>query len=375
MQVHAAVMPEPGQIEIREFDKPTPADDALLLQVDQVGICGSDKHMYLGHTNLNFPVIPGHEVVGTVAELGKNANQMMNVMGGPIKVGDPVTVVPGSKNCAKCYYCLRFPHRPTLCTSRTIYGFSNCETPPYLTGEFSEYTYIHGNSWVFKVSEGVPKELRVLTEPVAVATRAVERAHAPGVPQVGAGYGIGNSVVVLGCGPIGLLVIAVLRSTGAGTIIATDIVDSRLDMAKHMGADVAINVGETSPEGRLEQVQDLTSGAGADIAIECAGIPGVFAEAIDLVRRGGKVIEVGHYTDSGSVNVRPHQICNKDLDICGVWAYPQIQFQTALDFLERTQVPLKDLITHHIPLADLEEGIQMLGEEGVYKVVVEPHAN
>ena len=83
MQVQAAVMPTPGQIEIREFEKPTPADDALLLQVDQVGICGSDKHMYLGHTNLNFPVIPGHEVVGTVAEIGKNANQVMNVMGGP----------------------------------------------------------------------------------------------------------------------------------------------------------------------------------------------------------------------------------------------------------------------------------------------------
>ena len=375
MQVQAAVMPTPGEIEIREFDKPTPADDALLLQVDQVGICGSDKHMYLGHTNLNFPVIPGHEVVGTVAEIGKNANQTMNVMGGPIKVGDPVTVVPGSKNCGKCYYCLRFPHRPTLCTDRTIYGFSNCETPPHLTGEFSEYTYIHGNSWVFKVSEGIPEELRVLTEPVAVATRAVERAHAPGIPQVGAGYGIGDSVAVLGCGPIGLLVIAVLRSTGAGTIIATDIVDSRLDMAKNMGADVVINVGNTSPEQRLEQVQDLTSGAGADIVIECAGLPGVFAEAIDLVRRGGKVIEVGHYTDSGSVNVRPHQICNKDLDICGVWAYPQIQFQTALDFLERTRVPLKDLITHHLPLGRLEEGIQMLGEEGVYKVVIEPHAS
>ena len=375
MQVQAAVMPTPGKIEIREFAKPTPADDALLLQVDQVGICGSDKHMYLGHTNLNFPVIPGHEVVGTVAEIGKDANQVMNVMGGPIKEGDPVTVVPGSKNCGKCYYCLRFPHRPTLCTNRTIYGFSNCEAAPHLTGEFSEYTYIHGNSWVFKVSEGVPEELRVLTEPVAVATRAVERAHAPGVPQVGAGYGIGDSVAVLGCGPIGLLVIAVLRSTGAGTIIATDIVDSRLDMAKNMGADVVINVGGTSPEQRLEQVQDLTSGAGADIVIECAGLPGVFAEAIDLVRRGGKVIEVGHYTDSGSVNVRPHQICNKDLDICGVWAYPQIQFQTALDFLERTQVPLKDLITHHLPLARLEEGIHMLGEEGVYKVVIEPHVS
>ena len=108
MQVNAAVMPEPGQIEIREFEKPSLANDALLLKVDGVGICGSDKHMYLGHTNLNFPVIPGHEASGIVAEIGKDANQVMNVMGGPIKEGDCITVVPGSKNCGKCYYCLRF---------------------------------------------------------------------------------------------------------------------------------------------------------------------------------------------------------------------------------------------------------------------------
>ncbi|MDE0013726.1 MAG: zinc-binding dehydrogenase [Candidatus Poribacteria bacterium] len=372
MQVQAAVMLQPGQIEIHEFDKPTPADDALLLQVDRVGICGSDKHMYLGHTALKFPVIPGHEVVGTVAEIGKDANHVMNVIGGPIKAGDRVTVVPGSKNCGRCYYCLHVPGRPTLCSGRTIYGFSNSETPPYLNGEFSEYTYIHGNSWVYKMPESIPEEIQVLTEPVAVATRAVERACAPGVPQVGDGYSIGNRVAVLGCGPIGLLVVAVLRESGAGTIIATDLVDSRLDMAKQMGADVVINVGETTREERIEQIQDLTSGVGADIAIECAGLPMVFSEALDVVRRGGKVIEVGHYTDSGDIQVRPHQICNKDLDVCGVWAYPQIQFQTALDFLQITRAPLSELITHHLPLYQLEKGIDMLGQEGVYKVVIEP---
>lgn len=372
MQVQAAVMLQPGQIEIHEFDKPTPADDALLLQVDRVGICGSDKHMYLGHTALKFPVIPGHEVVGTVAEIGKDANQVMNVIGGPIKAGDRVTVVPGSKNCGRCYYCLHVPGRPTLCSGRTIYGFSNSETPPYLNGEFSEYTYIHGNSWVYKMPESIPEEIQVLTEPVAVATRAVERACAPGVPQVGDGYSIGNRVAVLGCGPIGLLVVSVLRESGAGTIIATDLVDSRLDMAKQMGADVVINVGETTREERIEQIQDLTSGVGADIAIECAGLPMVFSEALDVVRRGGKVIEVGHYTDSGDIQVRPHQICNKDLDVCGVWAYPQIQFQTALDFLQITRAPLSELITHHLPLYQLEKGIDMLGQEGVYKVVIEP---
>lgn len=374
MQVQAAVMLQPGQIEIREFDKPTPADDSLLLQVDKVGICGSDKHMYLGHTALKFPVIPGHEVVGTVAEIGKNANQVMNVMGGPIKAGDRITVVPGSKNCGRCYYCLHVPGRPTLCSGRTIYGFSNSETPPYLNGEFSEYTYIHGNSWVYKIPADIPEEISVLTEPVAVATRAVERACAPGLPQVGDGYSIGSSVAVLGCGPIGLLVIAVLRDSGAGTIIATDLVDSRLEMAAQMGADVVINVGNTTPEERVEQIQSLTNGVGADIAIECAGIPAVFSEALDVVRRGAKVIEVGHYTDSGDTQVRPHQICNKDLDVCGVWAYPQIQFQTALDFLQRTRAPLHKLITHHLPLNQLETGIDMLGEEGVYKVVIEPQS-
>ena len=372
MQVQAAVMLQPGQIEIREYDKPTPEDDSLILQVDKVGICGSDKHMYLGHTALKFPVIPGHEVVGTVAEIGKDANKVMNVMGGPIKTGDRITVVPGSKNCGRCYYCLHVPGRPTLCSGRTIYGFSNSETPPYLNGEFSEYTYIHGNSWVYKIPDDIPEEIAVLTEPVAVATRAVERACAPGLPQVGDGYSIGSSVAVLGCGPIGLLVIAVLRDSGAGTIIATDLVDSRLEMAQHMGADVAINVGDTTPEERVEQIQDLTNGVGVDIAIECAGIPAVFSEALDVVRRGAKVIEVGHYTDSGDTQVRPHQICNKDLDVCGVWAYPQIQFQTALDFLQRTRAPLHKLITHHLPLNQLEHGIDMLGKEGVYKVLIEP---
>ena len=372
MQVQAAVMLQPGQIEIREYEKPIPEHDSLILQVDKVGICGSDKHMYLGHTALKFPVIPGHEVVGTVSEIGKDANKVMNVMGGPIKTGDRITVVPGSKNCGRCYYCLHVPGRPTLCSGRTIYGFSNSETPPYLNGEFSEYTYIHGNSWVYKIPDDIPEEIAVLTEPVAVATRAVERACAPGLPQIGDGYSIGSSVAVLGCGPIGLLVIAVLRDSGAGTIIATDLVDSRLEMAQHMGADVVINVGDTTPQERVEQIQDLTNGVGVDIAIECAGIPAVFSEALDVVRRGAKVIEVGHYTDSGDTQVRPHQICNKDLDVCGVWAYPQIQFQTALDFLQRTRAPLHKLITHHLPLNKLEHGIDILGKEGVYKVVIEP---
>ncbi len=374
-EVAALVMVEPGKLEIRMFPRPEIASDSLLMKVQQVGLCGTDKHMLLGHTPLNFPVIPGHEVVGVVDEIGPKANETMNIIGGPLAEGDVITVVPGSKSCGKCYYCLRFPHRPTLCMNRTIYGFSNCEEPPHLTGHLAQYVYVHGNSWVYKIADDVPEKRRVLAEPTAVATRAVERTFAPGIAQVGAGYGIGNSVAVLGTGPIGLLVIAVLRHTGAGTIIATDAVEDRLTMAKRMGADVTLNVASTTLEERLGAVHELTHNAGADVVFECAGIPGVFAEALELVRRGGIVAEVGHYTDSGEVSIHPHQICKKDIDVRGVWAYPQIQFNTALEFLRYTEVPVEDLITHYLPLDKVAEGLDMLGTEGVYKIVVEPNTS
>lgn len=372
--VRAAVMVEPGRIEIRTFEPPEVAEDSLLMRVNQTGICGSDQHMYLGHSALKFPVIPGHEVVGVVEEIGSKANDRMNVIGGPIQVGDTITVVPGSRGCGRCYFCLHVPHRPTLCPNRTVYGFAHCEAPPHLTGAFAEYMYVHGRSWVFRIPETVPEAYRVLVEPAAVATRAVERAFAPGIPQIGAGFGIGDSVAVIGSGPIGLMTVAVLRYLGAGKVVVTDRASDRLEMARRFGADVVLDVSTTSLEERMQAVFDLTDGIGVDIVIESAGAPIAFKEAIDLVRRAGKVIEVGHYTDPGPVEIRPHLICRKDIDILGVWAYPALQFGTALDFLARTHAPLDALVTHRVSLDRIEEGIQMLGKPGVLKVMMEPWA-
>jgi len=143
-------------------------------------------------------------------------------------------------------------------------------------------------------------------------------------------------------------------------------------MARKMGADTTVDVSTTTPEERLQQIQDMTDGVGPDVVIECAGVPAAFGEALSLVRRGGKVIEVGHYTDPGSTAIRPHLICHKDVDIHGMWAYPAMQFQTALAFLERARAPLGDLITDYIGLEDLERGIGMVGGPETYKVVVRP---
>ncbi|SVD22871.1 uncharacterized protein METZ01_LOCUS375725, partial [marine metagenome] len=119
-------------------------------------------------------------------------------------------------------------------------------------------------------------------------------------------------------------------------------------------------------------VQKMTHGVGPDIVIETAGVPIVFKESLDFVRRGGIVIEVGHFTDPGGVEIHPNVVCFKDLDIRGMWAYPAMQFKTALSFLKNTQAPLDRFITHRMSLADTAKGIDVTGSEGSMKVVIEP---
>ena len=113
-------------------------------------------------------------------------------------------------------------------------------------------------------------------------------------------------------------------------------------------------------------------GIGPDIVIETAGVPVVFKESLDFVRRGGIVVEVGHFTDPGGVDIHPNVVCFKDLDIRGMWAYPAMQFKTALSFLKNSRAPLDRFITHRLPLEETEKGIELTGSEGSMKVVVEP---
>ena len=170
--IQTAVMIEPGRIELRALPRPQIAADELLLKIESTGICGSDKHMYAGHMALKFPVIPGHELVGTIAELGAEATDHMAVIGGPIKEGDRVTTTPSSRVCGQCYYCLHMPQRPALCANRFVYGFVSSELAPTPRGGFSEYMHMASNSWVFKIPDDLPSAYAVLTEPAAVATRA-----------------------------------------------------------------------------------------------------------------------------------------------------------------------------------------------------------
>jgi L-iditol 2-dehydrogenase len=263
------------------------------------------------------------------------------------------------------------PHRPALCAKRISYGYISVERAPGIWGGYSEYIYLHPKTYVFKLPEDMPMKRAVLIEPVATAVRAVERAYSPGEPFMSHGYGVGRSAMVLGAGPIGLMIIASLRHSGAGLIIAQDLFASRLDMAKRMGADLLID-GNLPFEERLKQVREATDGVGPDVVIEAAGVPVAFQEALDFVRRGGKLITVGLYADAGAIDIHPFKICYNDLDIHGSLVYPSLIFRDAISLLERTPLPVEEMVTHVLPLEELPKGLELTGSEGVGKVAITP---
>jgi len=372
--VQAAVFVGPEQVEIREFPKPELADDCALLRVTNCGVCGTDPHIYSGHLQVPTPTVLGHEFSGVLEEMGPKFPRE-DAYGNSLAEGDAITIGT-SLTCGKCYYCRFMPHRSNLCQNVDIYGITmTCEEAPYLFGGYSDYVYLYPNTWTFKVPEGLSLELAALADPMACASRTLERAYQPGLPWAGEGFGLGRSVVVQGLGTIGLLVAAAAKAAGAYPVIGIEGVPLRIGMAKDFGVDVVVDMNEHStPEARLEQVLGLTSGLGADVVLEMAGVPSAFAEALQLVRQGGRVVEFGHFTDVGTVPINPQHIVNKEVDLLGVFAYQNSQIGTALKLLRNThdRFPYERLITHRFPVEKAVDALRAGRDKACVKGMIVP---
>jgi L-iditol 2-dehydrogenase len=351
--VRAAVLVGAEELEVMNFELPKVAAGAMLVKLRACGVCASDIHIYHGRLRVPFPIILGHELSGTVEELGPEANSQLRVHGGHLEVGDNVTVVPGLP-CGQCFYCKNFPELPNLCSSRLVYGINrSCADPPHLYGGYSEYLYVEPGSWVYKLPPGMPPELAALAEPAAVSTRALRRG------LVSLGKAKANTVVVQGLGAIGLLATAAAKLAGARLVVGVDRVKQRLEMALKLGADEVIDMRQyAKPEDRVRRILELSGGVGSDLTLECTGVPEAFREGIEFTRRGGKYVEVGHYTDSGSVEVNPHTICYRDMDILGSWVYPMWQFGEALELLRSRRFPFEKIFTHRFKIEDAEHAIK-----------------
>lgn len=379
--VRAVAMTAPGQTEMRSYPYPTMDHDSAILKVDMSGICGTDRHIYKGEaTELRgksiFPYVGGHEVIGTIVELGDNAAKVMEYDKQQLAVGDRVALAV-EVNCGHCYYCRKHYNNTTCLNQIQAYGLHpNCETKPYLRGGFAEYMYIRPGTHLFKVPEEMPTDIAVFVEEMAVAYHSLGRAAGPFAP-VNEGFGPGQSVAILGNGPLGILHGIMASIHGAGLRIATDLSDLRLDIAKGVYADVTLNAGQVSEEDRIAQVQEMTEGVGPDLVIESAGEPEAFIEALKMVRKGGTVIEVGNWVDLGkpvALDVMQH-ISSKNLHIHSVF-HCGTDWGPVLKILQQqsNRYDFPSLITHRFGLDELVEKFGTVTKfDECCKIEVVPH--
>jgi threonine dehydrogenase-like Zn-dependent dehydrogenase len=343
-------------LAIEEFALPPAIEAGAMIVASRYGgICGTDLHLQQGHLNVPTPLVLGHEGLGTVHELGHGATHDAN--GAPLRPGDPV-MWASSISCGQCVPCRQY-RDPTLCERRRTYGVNRPTTSaPALSGSWADYIHLHPGTTVVKLPEG--------TEPRAAMSLACAG------PTMVRAFGerrpvrLGEVVVVQGSGPVGLAAAALAHLSGAAKVILVGGPAGRLDLAAEVGiGDHHVNVVESGdPAAALARVLELTGGRGADLVVECTGVPAAVGQGLRLARRGGSYLVVGQYTDGGDTDINPHQIVYRRLDVIGSWAFSGAHLVTYVrllpSLLERfdlgrlvTTYPLAD---HATALADVAAG-------------------
>jgi threonine dehydrogenase-like Zn-dependent dehydrogenase len=355
----AAVLVAPGRLEIQEFPLPRLEDGALLLKMELSGICGTDKHTYRGEVlqysgtgaemRTPFPIIPGHENVGVVAEITPLARHRLEFDGQTLAEGDRLVMCPDVV-CGHCHYC-RYGAGYLWCDNMRSYGnsFSSAQ-PPHLMGGWADYLYIRPDAFVYKVPDGLPPRVAVLAELFACSWSLDKAKEFYALD--GEGFQPGGTVVVQGVGPLGLLHVIKARLLGAAQVIAIDLSPYRLALAARCGADVTLDAGRTTAAERRERVLQLTHGLGANVVVECVGRPEVLVEGLEMTMRGGVYLETGNFVDAGSVTLNPHRhLLAKNVRLLGVSNHPVTAYAPGLRLIQaHPEVPWADVVTDVYPV-------------------------
>jgi len=376
-KVLAATLVTPGQYELREYPLPEPAPGCVLVKMELSGICGTDKHTFQGYATqygdrkLEFPIIQGHENVGTIAAIGGDG-VYTDFEGVRLRPGDRV-VIGANVSCGECYYCRHdFPYY--CCEKTTDYGNNlSAKNPPHLFGGWSQYIYVLPGSFLVKVPEDLPSEIAVLTEVFAVTVGLDRAKQMSAFPNES--FRFDDTVVVLGVGPLGMCFLMKARMLGAGTIIAIDLSGFRLGFARKLGADHVVDAKKTAKADRLRMIKDWTNGRGADVVIECAGVPAAVPEALEMLRIGGLLVEAGNFSDLGEVSISPHRhLCAKNARILAVGGEEPAAYGPSMRQMARYQkrYPLREFVTHRFGLRDVNTAMQKAMDAESMKVVLEP---
>jgi threonine dehydrogenase-like Zn-dependent dehydrogenase len=352
----AAIMchgPKDYRLEERSVPRPGPGE--VVIRVKSTGICASDIKCYTGaplfwgdeHGSgyCQAPVTPGHEFIGEVVALGDGASQKYN-----LKIGDRAIseqIVP----CWECRYCRQGAY--WMCAVHDIYGFRQ-----RTFGAWAEYMLFRAGSLNYKVPASIPWHHAVFIEPLACSIHAVERGDIK----------YQDTLVIAGCGPLGLGMVAAAKMKGAERIIALDLSDERLEVAKSCGADLGINPKKGDA---IEQVRELTGGYGCDVYIEATGHPSAVEQGLQMIRKLGTFVEFSVMREKVTVD---WTIIGdtKELNVHGSHLGPNC-YPVAIRMIEQGLLPMDKIVTHRLALSDYQKGIDMVvsGLTSV-KVTLEP---
>ena len=365
-KARVAMMTEKKHFELQEYDLPEVGDDDILVKVEGCGVCGTDAHEYKNDPFGLIPVVLGHEGTGEIVKMGKNVK--VDTAGKPVKVGDKIVT------------CMIFKDDPEITMfdlnkknvgGADVYGLLPDDDVKF-NGWFADYIFIRGGNFgstFFNVSD-LDLDSRILIEPCAVLIHAVERAKTTGILR------FNSRVVVQGCGPIGLICIAVLRTMGIENIVAVDGNEQRLAFAKEMGAEKSVNfMNHKGIDALADAVKEAFGGHAADFAFQCTGSPVAHANIYKFIRNGGGLCELGFFINGGDATINPHfDLCSKEITLVGSWVYTLRDYATTFDFLKRAKgigLPMEKLITHKFPLEEINEAhITNLEQKGLKIAIV-----
>lgn len=341
------LLTEYKNLEITDMPTPEVGPNDLLVQVKACGICGSDIHGYDGSSGRRIPpLVMGHEAAGVVAAAGANVSRF--------REGDRITF-DSTVSCGQCDFCRR--GSSNLCDNRKVLGVSCGEYRQH--GAFAEYVLVPQNI-CYALPDSLGFEQAAMIEAVSVAVHAANRTP----------VSLGDTAVVVGSGMIGLLVVQAIRLAGCANVIAVDLEDSRLRIARELGATVTLNAGQVDV---IEEVRKLTGGRGADCALEVVGATPTIRTAVECVRKGGSVTLVGNLAPN--VEVPLQAIVTRELSLYGSCA-SNGEYPECIALLESGAIDVNPLIT---ATASLEEGPDWFrrlyaGEPGAMKVIIQPSA-
>jgi D-arabinitol dehydrogenase (NADP+) len=334
----AAVFEAPGVVSVRTVADPVPAADEVVVSVTAAGLCGTDLHLYTGELTCDYPIIPGHEVVGTIAAVGSGVRDL--------SVGMRVAFDPNIP-CGQCHFCrrLRFNH----CLNWQAVGVTR-------PGGFAERVAVPAKV-VYPIGD-LPFEQAVFVEPLSCVVYGLQRA-APA---------LGDRVLIFGAGPIGLLLLQAVRRAGAAEVTVSDLQAERLTLATSLGAERVVPA-DRDQETALREIAPY----GYDMVIDATGVPAVAAQTFDYVTPGGKVLLFGVCPEEATIEFSPYRVYRRDITVVGSFAL-NVTFGPAIELLRSGAVRVEALISHRFSLDQFPQALHIAHTraEPAVKILIEP---